>query len=295
MIDHFLDGLTGGAHGDDDIFRIGRSDIIEKLVIAAGQGAHLLHVLIDDAGELEVIGVDSLATLVIDVRILGRAAQFGTFGIGSPGAESGQRFLVDQFGHIRVVDEFDLLDFVAGAEPVEKVDKWQAAFNGGQVGHQAQVHGLLNRSRCDHAETGLPDGHHILVIAENAQRMGGYGAGRDVQHAGQQLAAHFIHVGDHQQQALGGREGACQGAGSQRSVDGGRCSSLTLHLAHQDSLAENVLASIGRPLIANFADGRGGRDRINRRRVAHGIGHMGCSRVAVYRFHSFCHRSTPFL
>jgi hypothetical protein len=101
--------------------------------------------------------------------------------------------------------------------------------------------GFLNRGRCQQRKTGLADGHDVLVVAENRQGVGGNGPGGDVQHAGQQFAAHLVHVRDHQQQALGGREGAGQRTGRQGAVDGGGGSGFALKLADQHLLAENIL------------------------------------------------------
>ena len=49
--------------------------------------------------------------------------------------------------------------------------------------------------------------------------------------AGQLLAGDLVHVGDHQQQALGGGVGGGQGAGGQRAVHRAGGAGLGLHLA----------------------------------------------------------------
>jgi hypothetical protein len=40
-VDDFLDGLAGGAHGDDDVLGVGRAHVVEGLVFAAGDLGHL--------------------------------------------------------------------------------------------------------------------------------------------------------------------------------------------------------------------------------------------------------------
>jgi hypothetical protein len=117
--------------------------------------------------------------------------------------------------------------------------------------------GLLDRVGGQQGKSGLADGHDVLVVAENGEGMGGDGAGGDMQHAGQQLAGHLVHVGDHQQQALGGGEGAGQRTGRQRAVDGGGGTGFALKLSDQQCLAENFCAR-GRPFVTDLADGEDG-------------------------------------
>ena len=48
------------------------------------------------------------------------------------------------------------------------------------MGNQREVLRFLHIAGAEHGATGLADSHHIGVIAENRQGMGGDGAGRDV-------------------------------------------------------------------------------------------------------------------
>ena len=248
-------GFAGRSHGDDNPVGLGVADIVEGLVAAAGQVADLLHVVGHDARCFEVIGIAGFPALEIDVRVLGRAPQFGPFGVGAPGPEGRHGLAVDQFGHVGVVDHFDFLDFMGGAEPVEKVQEGNTGLDGGKMGDERHVHGFLDRVGGQQPEAGLAHGHDILVIPENRQGVGGNGAGRDMKNRGQQFPGHLVHVGDHQQQALGGREGRGQRAPGQRTVHGGRGPGFGLHLADRHVLSENVLAAVGGPVIGNFSDG----------------------------------------
>lgn len=58
-------------------------------------------------------------------------------------SERVQRVIVDQPFQIAVIQLFNALHFVGGAETVEAVHKRVPAADGGQMGHRAQVHGLL--------------------------------------------------------------------------------------------------------------------------------------------------------
>jgi hypothetical protein len=57
------------------------------------------------------------------------------------------------------------------------------------------------------------------MIAEDRQGVRGQRAGGNVEDRGGQLPGDLEHVGDHQQQALRGREGGRQRPGLQRPVD----------------------------------------------------------------------------
>ncbi len=106
-------------------------------------------------------------------------------GVHGPFAELGDLVVVHQAGHVLVVDDLDLLDFVAGAESVEKVDERHAGIDGGKVGDQRHVHALLHAGGGQEGEAGLPARHDVGMVPENGQRVGGDGARRDVEHAWQ--------------------------------------------------------------------------------------------------------------
>jgi hypothetical protein len=69
-----LDGLEGGfgagAHQDDDALGVGRADVVEGLVLAAGELGELVHRGCDDVGAGVVELVDGFAALEIDVGVL---------------------------------------------------------------------------------------------------------------------------------------------------------------------------------------------------------------------------------
>ena len=292
-VDDFLDGLAAGAHGDDDVLGIGSAHVVEGLVLAPGELAHLLHVLDDDLGHGVVVGVGALASLEVDVRVLGGAAQIRVFRVHGVFAELGDLVVVHQLGHVLVVDDLDFLNLVAGAEAVKEVHEGHAGVDGGQVRHQGQVHALLHAGGGQHGEAGLAAGHNVLVVAKNRQGVGGNGAGGNVEHARQQLAGNFVHVRNHEQQALGGREGAGERTGGQRAVHGARCARLGLHLADVHHLAEDVLHALRGHFVRDLAHGGGGGDGVDGRGFTHGIGHVRRGGVAVHGLHFLRHVRIP--
>ena len=122
------------------------------------------------------------------------------------------------------------------------------------------------------------------MVAEDVQRVGGHGTGGHVEHGGQQLAGELVHVGDHQQQALGRGVGGGQGAGGQGAVDGAGGAGLGLHLHDLDGGAEDVLAALGGPLVHIVGHGAGGGDGVDARNLGEGVGHMRGGGVAVHGF-----------
>ena len=193
------------------------------------------------------------------------------------------------FWKVVVVPDLDLLDLVGGTEAVEEVQEGDTALDGGQVGHGAQVHDLLGVGLGQHGEAGLAAGHDVGVVAEDVQALGGHGTGGDVEHRGQQLAGDLVHVGDHQQQALGGGVGGGEGAGVQGAVHGAGSAGLGLHLDDTDGIAEDVLAARGGPLVDVIGHGAGGGDGVDARHLRKGVRNVCRGSVAVHRFQLSIH------
>ena len=100
------------------------------------------------------------------------------------------------------------------------------------------------------------------MIAEDVQRVRSYATGGNMYNAGEKLACHFIHIGDHKKQAL--RSGVCGGksACGKRAVYGTRGTRLGLHLDHFYSFTENVACGLAeqvfvgsRPCVGDLCHG----------------------------------------
>ena len=207
--------------------------------------------------------------------------------VQSAGTEGRHRVAVKQLIHILIVDRFDLLDLVGGAEAVEEMHEGNAALDGGKVRHKRKIHDFLHGSGSKHGKAGLAAAHHVAVIAEDGERMVSKRTGGNVEHAGQQLAGDLVHVRDHQQ-ALGSGEGRGQRARGKGAVHGARSARLGLHLSDADLLAEQVLPAVGRPVICNLRHrGRRG-DGIYRCYIGERICDMRGSGIAI-DCHGLCH------
>ena len=162
-----------GAHHDDDLLGVGGADVVEQVVLPAGQRGEFVHGVLHDARGLEVVLVDRLATLEVDVRVLGRTADGGPVG-----RQAAQAVGLDEVVVNHGADGFagylvDLLDLVRVAEPVEEVHEGHARSQSRGVRHQGQVADLLDAGGGQQAEAGLAHGHDVGVVAEDRQGLAG--------------------------------------------------------------------------------------------------------------------------
>ena len=292
VIDRLFDGLGHRPHRNDDVLGILGTVIYERLVVAAGDLRDLLHGVGHHVGHGVVELVRSLARLEIDVGILSRTAGHGVLGVQGPVAELLQGVTVEHRRQRGLVDQLDLLDFVRRAEAVEEVQERHARLQRHEVCDAREVHDLLHRRGGQHGETGLTRSHHVLVVAEDRQRLCGQRTRRNVEHAREQLAGDLIHVGDHQQKALRCGEGRGQRTALQRSVHGAGSAGLRLHFNDFDGLAEDIFASLRSPLVHELGHRRRRCDGIDGCDFREHISHMGRSVVTITgdKF-LFCHFS----
>ena len=292
VVDGFLDDVARRAHRHNDAVGVRRAVIVEQMILAAGQFLDLGHIGLDDLGNRVIVGVGDFTLLEVDVRILRGSPHHRVIRVQGPAAESVQGILVDQAGQFVVFDDLDLLGLMRGPEAVEEVHERNPALDRRQMGYRGQVHDLLDAAFREHGETGLARRHDVLMVAEDAQRVGRHRAGADVKHARQQFAGDFIHVGNHKQQTLGSGEGRRQGAGLQGTVHRAGGAAFRLHLRDPHGLPEDVLPALGAPLVHMLGHGGGRRNRENRRDIGEPVGNVGRRVVPVHGFH-FSHAVNP--
>ena len=230
-----------------------------------------------------------------DVAVLVAAAHVGMLGVQGVAAELGHGVHVAHVLEILIIPHGDLLDLVGGAEAVEEVDKGNLALQRGQMCHGGQIHDLLHVALAQHGEAGLTAGHHVGVVAEDVQRLGGHGTGGDVEHAGQLLRCDLVHVGDHQQQTLGRGVGGGQRTCAQRAVDSAGSARLGLHLHHLDLGAEDVLQAVGTPLIHEVRHGAGRGDGVDGCYLGKRIADMRRGVIAIHGLHFSYHNEPPYI
>jgi hypothetical protein len=184
-------------------------------------------------------------------------------GVEGAAAVRQDQLVIDQRTQVVVRQQADLGHFVRRAEAVEEVQERQPRCQSGRLSNRCQIVRLLHRARGQHGKSGGARRHHIRVVAEDAQRLGGHCPRCHVEDRAAQLAGDLVHVGDHQQQALRRRERGRQRADLQRAVQSPCSPRLALHLHHLGDGAPDVGPALGGPLIRELRHGRGGRDRVD--------------------------------
>ena len=256
VVDHFAYGFGHRAHCNDHTLGIGCAIVVKETVVAACDFVYLVDVFFYYGRNVVVVLIARLAVLEEDIGILVGAAGHRMVRIHCAVAEAGQSLAVQERLKVFLLQCLHFLNLVAGAESVEEIKEWHAALDCTQVCNCSQVHHLLHRPLAEHGKSRLTRCHHVLVVAEDAQRVRGQRAGCDVEHAWQQLAGNFIHVGYHQQQALRCRIGCGECTCLQRPVHSTGCTGFALHFLHRYCLAEDVFAPGGGPLVNVLGHGR---------------------------------------
>ena len=119
----FLEAVGNAAHGDHDVLCVGRAVVVKQLIIAARQGIDLRHIVLNDAGNRVVVGVDGLAALEGGVGVLHGGTHDRALTVQRALAETVQSFLVHELCQIGKIQHVDLLDLMRGTEAVEEVHK----------------------------------------------------------------------------------------------------------------------------------------------------------------------------
>ena len=145
-----------------------------------------------------------------------------------------------------------------------------------------QVHSLLYRVGCDHAESGLTAAHNVGVISEDVKSVGGNAAGSYVEYGRSLLTCELVHVGDHEEQTLGSCEGGGKSSGSDSAVNSTCSTCFGLHLYDLNFFAKDIYSILGSPVVHVFCH-RGGRcDRVDRSYLRERICNMSGSGVSVH-------------
>ena len=244
-----MHSLGARTHDDDDFLGIRSPDVVEEVVLATNDLGELVHHVLHNRRASQVKRIHRLATLEVNVRILGRAAQHRMVRRKGALTMRPHQVVVDHGAHVVEVQLFDLGHFMRGAEAVKEMQEGKPRFQRGCVRNQRQVHRFLNRVRRQHGKSRLAGCHRILVVAEDRKRLRRDGAGSDVNHRAGQLAGNLVHIRDHQQQALRRREGRAQRARLECPMQGSGGAAFALHFDDLGNRAPNVLLADRRPCV----------------------------------------------
>jgi len=281
VFDRLLHGLRTRAHDDDDALRVGVAQVLDEPVGPAGERGEPVHRVADDAGGGRVEGVDRLAGLEVGVRVLGSAPDVGVLRAQCTSAVLPDRVLRHQGTQLVVGQHRHRVQLVAGAEPVEEVHERHPRAEGRHLGDGRHVVALLHAGGGEEREAGLAHGHHVLVVPEDGQPLRGQRPGGDVQHHRGEFAGDLVHVGDHEEQPLGGREGGGERATLQGAVQRAGRAALGLHLDDGRNRAVDVLPVLRGPLVRQFRHRGAGGDGVDRAQLVEAVGDGGRGLVAV--------------
>jgi len=282
VIDYLAQGLAYGAHGDYHTLSIRRAVIVERLVVAAGEGAYLLHIIFDDVGERHVSGVAGLSVLEEYVVILAGVADGGVLRVQGMLSEALNSVPVQHLAQVVVIQHLDLLYLMGGTEAVEEMLHGDAAADGAEMGHCTHIHAFLHAGGRQLCPACLTAGHDIGLIAKNRNAQSCNASGRHMHYAGQLHTCYTVHWRYHQHQALRRRVGAGERTGFQRTLHCAAGAGLCLHLHQLRRLTEQVLFTVGGPLVHMVRHGAGRSYGVDRRNLGKRIRYIRGGFVAVH-------------
>ena len=291
VIHGFFNRFRAAAHKHDDVGCVGRAVVLVRLVFSAGYLLYVFHRFFHYCGNGFVILVARLAVLEVDVGVLRGALLNGVFGVECAGLEFADIrhvLFVHHLLDVRIIYHLYLAHFVGSAETVEEVQERHFRLQRGKMRDKRQVHNFLDGVGSQHCKARLAAAHHVAVVAEYVQRVVRQRPCAHMEYAGGQLARNFIHIGNHEQQALACGESGGQSACRQSAVHGARGARFGLHFGNSQLLTENVLPVGGSPFVRVLRHGGRRGDGINSRHFAHGIGDMSRGGISV-NSHFLCH------
>ena len=167
------------------------------------------------------------------------------------------------------------------------------ALDRGKMCDRCHVESLLNGAAAEHRETGRTAVHDVLMVAVDGKCVGCKRAGADMEDTGKKFAGDLVHIRKHQHQALAGSVGRTERTALERAVQCTGCAAFMLHLTDLYLLTENVLFTVGSPLIHHFSHDGGGSDGIDGCDFRKCVGSHCGGGVAVDCYFLECaHRST---
>ena len=277
----FFDRFRAAAHDHDNVFRVGRAHVIEKMITSARKSGNFIHHLLNDCRNFVVIFVRGFSVLEVSIAVLSRTFLNRVIGVQRSLSEILDIFHIDEFLHILIVDSLDLGYFVARSETVEEVKERNFGFKRGKMRNQSKVHNFLNGVGSKHRESRLAASHNVGMVAENVKRMSGKGSRADVENAGEKFARDLIHVRDHKKKTLRCGVSNSQRACGKRTVNRACRAALGFHLGKAQRLTEHVQSALSRPFVSHFRHRRRRRDGVNRGDFAERVGDVRSGGITV--------------
>ncbi len=198
IVDGLLDGIAYGTHGNDHMFCIRSTIIVEQFITGSDLCIDLVHVLLNDRRKRIIIRITCLASLEEDIRVLSGTSLARMIRIQRIFSVCIDGIHVNHILQILVIPLLDLLDLMGGTESIEEIDERKTSLDRCTMSHRRQVHNLLYAGLAEHGCTGLTACIYIRVITEDRQRMACQRTCRYIEYTRKSLTCYFIQVGDHQ-------------------------------------------------------------------------------------------------
>ena len=126
---HGTSSVAAGAHSYDDVFGIRSTIIVEQMIFTTGNLRNLSHVFLYHSRNCIIVGVNSFASLEINIGVLRTATLNRIIGIQGVFTESINCILIEQLLQICIIHNLNLLNFVRGTEAIEEVQEGHAALD----------------------------------------------------------------------------------------------------------------------------------------------------------------------
>ena len=167
VVDGFFHRFGARTHNHDNLFGISRADIVDDMILTAGNLGKLVHFFLNDAFYLVIVRIAGFAALEEDVRVLRGTADNRSFRTQSVFGVEGIVHTLEHCSQIVVGKHFDFFDFVRSAETVKEVHERNARTQSRSLGDRGHVMSFLYRVGSQHGKTGLTAAHNVGMVTED--------------------------------------------------------------------------------------------------------------------------------
>ena len=208
------------AHSHNGVFGVCHAVTLNHVVLAAGQLVIIAHCLFEGRHDFVIVNALGNFALHVAVLILHDAGHHRIVRVKQVQQRFFGRFDV-QF-HQFWLRQADVFHCVGGQKAVLHVEERGDGFFGRAPGDQGQVGCALGAAGKEHSPAHVFHSHHVVVPGVDVEALAGKGAGADVEHHRQPLAADGVQHFFHQNQPLpGGEVGDAPAGQSKPFADGG--------------------------------------------------------------------------
>ena len=160
-----------------------------------------------------------------------------------------------------------------------------AGLESGDLGDEGEIGDFLHGIGGKHGPAGGAAGHDVGVVAEDGERVGGQGAGRDVHGGRGEFTGDLEHVGDHEQEALRGGKCGAESTSLQCAMKRAGRAAFALQFFHDGQCAPDIFLAFRAPLIGPLGHRRRGGDGVDGDDFGETIGDRGGGLVAIENYH----------